>query len=454
VSDFPPPPQPPTPPSQPQQPLPPPASPPISTPPPLQTSVAKPTGGNWFGRKRFGAPLGVWLLVVVAIGAVTGVVLATRSKDDNKASSGVTTETEADVTTAPPEPTGPTVTNSVASSEPAFTLPIAVVTEPTTPPPTTTPTSSSEVAGSPAGVVGDRANPVPPGAIADIGGGWRLQVLNVNPDAAAVIAAENQFNDPPPPGSTFSLVTVALGYFGKEDPKSPFETTISAVASASVELPAGCGVVPQQLDSFGEIFAGGVVVGNVCFVTTPQDAGSLELYATGDLFSTDKVFLDARTAPVAPTQMSPLTGPQAEAASTPHRTAPTPIGTPADVGGGWKMTISAPASDITDSVLAENQFNDPPPDGFRFVGVGVTYAFDGAGSASGYELNTQAVGATNVALARNCGVFSSEIDLNSDIFSGGSVSGSICFVVPAADPALVLYATASFDAPNVMFATS
>ena len=63
---------------------------------------------------------------------------------------------------------------------------------------------------------------MPVGSIADIGGGWRLQILNVNPDAAAVISAENSFNEPPPAGSTFTLVTIALGYFGLEDPKTTF----------------------------------------------------------------------------------------------------------------------------------------------------------------------------------------------------------------------------------------
>jgi hypothetical protein len=47
-----------------------------------------------------------------------------------------------------------------------------------------------------------------------------------------------------------------------------------------------------------------------------------------------------------------------------------------------------------------------------------------------------------------------EIDLTADIFSGGSVSGIVCFVAPAASPAFVLYATADFAGSNVMFATA
>ena len=46
------------------------------------------------------------------------------------------------------------------------------------------------------------------------------------------------------------------------------------------------------------------------------------------------------------------------------------------------------------------------------------------------------------------------IDLTADIFSGGSVSGIVCFVAPVASPSFVLYATADFSARNTMFATS
>ena len=62
------------------------------------------------------------------------------------------------------------------------------------------PASASVVAGAPAGERGTQDSPVAPGAVADIGAGWRLQVLDYLPDAAAAIAAENEFNDPPPAG--------------------------------------------------------------------------------------------------------------------------------------------------------------------------------------------------------------------------------------------------------------
>jgi hypothetical protein len=385
----------------------------------------------------------VWLLALIAVAAgAVGVAVSTSKDDDPKAISSATSESES--TDAPAQSTSPPQTDSVASA----------TTESATTVPVTTVTTSDEVAGSPAGAKGDRSNPVPVGAIADIGSGWRLQILNVNPDAAAVVAAENQFNEPPPAGSTLTLVTVALGYFGLDDPKSAFDTTISAVGAGNVELTGECGVLPQELDSFGEIFAGGVVVGNICFVTTPSDAGALQVYASGGFFGGDQVFLDASTAPSSAVPMSALSGPQAGAASTFPRLGPKPIGTPADIGAGWKLTVNGPATDITDQVLADNQFNASPPDGFRFIGVNVTYSYGGDGSASAFAVTTKAVGDSNLSLSTDCGVTPDEIDLTADIFSGGSVTGTVCFVAPAASPALVLYATADFTGSNAMFATA
>jgi hypothetical protein len=412
---------------------------------------AEPPKVNWLRRKRFHAPQWVWLLAVIAVAAgVVGVVVS-NSKDSNEAVSPATSESES--TDAPTESTSPPQTDSVASATTESAATTEATDEPTTVPATTV-TAADEVAGSPAGVKGDRSSPVPVGAIADIGAGWRLQILNVNPDAAAVVAAENQFNEPPPAGSTLTLVTVALGYFGLDDPKSAFDTTISAVGAGNVELTGECGVLPQELDSFGEIFAGGVVVGNICFVTTPPDAGALQVYASGGFFGGDQVFLDASTAPANAVPMAALPGPQPGAASTFPRLGPKPIGTPADIGAGWKLAVNGPAVDITDQVLADNQFNSPPPDGFRFIGVNVTYSYNGDGSASAFAVTTKAVGESNLSLSTDCGVTPDEIDLTADIFSGGSVTGAVCFVAPAASPALVLYATADFTGSSAMFATA
>ena len=417
--------------------------PPPSSPLPLspQPAPGKP--------KVLGLPLwgwlGIGLVAVVGIGAV----IVTSGDDDDKGTTPgnqttVVVSTQPQDTAAPDETTAPDITEP-ESTEPESTEPEETVT--------TEPSSGGEVAGAPDGTRGTRDAPVAAGEIADIGGGWRLQVLGVTPDAAALVAAENEFNDPPPAGSTFTLVSVAMGYFGLEDPKAAYEPSVSALGGSSVELESGCGSIPDELYVFNDLFAGGVLVGNLCFVTTPADAAGLQLYATGDFFSSDDaVFLEVAQ-PAAATAMAGLRGPQDGADSTPGRLQPTPLNTAAEVGDGWSVTVSSGARDITDSVLAENSFNEPPPEGFRFIGVDVIYTFNGDGSDSAFTVSTYAVADSNVQLSSDCGVISSPIDDFVDVFAGGSVAGTMCFVVPSDGGTLTLYSRAGFDAGPVMFGT-
>ena len=109
------------------------------------------------------------------------------------------------------------------------------------------------------------------------------------------------------------------------------------------------------------------------------------------------------------------------------------------------MTVDTAARDMTDAVMAENSFNTPPPQGFRFVGVDVTYTYNGEGSDIALTTTTKAVALTNLELSSECGSIPGQVDLFSDVFAGGSVSGTICFVVPEGGFDMVLYTTTFTD---------
>ncbi len=393
-----------------------------------------------------------WIALAGVVAAGVGGAVALSGDDDNDSVVSATTVLVPDDSTVSSELviTAPeTEATTEATEAPVATDPPAFDTTVIAPP-----ASSDVVAGAPPGITGDRDNAVPLGLVADIGAGWRLQVLEVLPDGAAAVAAENEFNEPPPAGSTFTLVKVALGYYGLNDPISAFQPTISAVGASNLELESFCGTLPNELDLLVDVFSGGVVVGNLCFVTTTPDATSLQLYAVGDYFESDEVFLRANGTATGVDPMATLTGPQAGAVSTPARLSPTTLSTAVDVGAGWSMTVTGAARDITDLVMAENQFNEPAPAGFRFIGVDVTYAYSGTEPSAAYQVTTKAVGDGNVELQAGCGVISGEIDIFTDVFAGGTVAGTICFVVPSANPSMVVYASADFDTSPVMFAVS
>lgn len=432
---------------------------PPPTPPTPSVPGAAPAAGGNASRKGLYVVLGIAAAVVLAVVAV--VVFGGGDDDPVVRPSDDTDETvddrddedEPDATEPPADTSDPepevTAADTTVEPVPESTVPDFTLPDNTPPPP-----SSDEIAGAPAGTTGTQASPVAPGDIADIGGGWRLQVLEVVADGAALVAQENEFNDPPPAGATFSLVKVALGYYGTEEPTSFFFPTITAFGADLVELDTSCGSIPQSLNLFNDAFAGAVAIGNLCFVTTAADHPVLQLSAVGDFLSSTDVFLAAQPPAAPPTPLAGFSGPQPGASTTAQRTAPTPINTPAEIGEGWTLTVVGPAQDITDLVMAENTFNDPPPEGFRMVGVGVSATYNGAGVGSAFDMTTKWVDAGNVQRDNFCGVIPDEFDDFADVASGGTLTGTMCFLVPTELTGTgVLYSVAGFDAEPVYFAT-
>ena len=427
-------------------------------PPPITPGPGAPFSGGEAPKR--GVPTWAWIvgavLVLVIVGAL--VVTFTGGDDDKDASAPDDTEqtddTTTDDTTVDTEPDSTIVETTV----PPLTLPSTVAPDTIVPgtevPDTEAPSTEDVIAGAPDGASGTRDAPVPAGTIADGGSGWRLQVLEVVPDGTSIVMAASEFNEAPPAGQVYTLVKVALGFFGTDDPQSLFMPTITGVGPSSTELDTSCGTVPGQLEQFADAFAGAVAVGNLCFVASPDDAANLQLFVNADFFNDNAgSFLQAVPPAAPPTPMAGLPGPQPGAASTAGRTSPIPLGTATDVGDGWTLTVTGAARDITDAVAAENEFNDPPPDGFRFVGVDVTLAFDGDGSAAPFEVTTNVVDGGNLQRTGFCGTVPGELDTFTDLFAGGTASGTLCFVVPADQVGNLVMYDAPFDTDRQFFAT-
>lgn len=146
-------------------------------------------------------------------------------------------------------------------------------------------------------------------------------------------------------------------------------------------------------------------------------------------------------------------------ATTPHpgtRENPLPSGSVVTLGDGWQMRVLGTAADGTKEVLAANQFNDPPPAGYQFFVARISATFNGPGSAhfdGGYRLRT--VGAAGVAYSTfdpGCGVVPDALK-DSEVFTGGSIVGNLCWSIRASDAAsLLLYDTALSDADRVYIA--
>lgn len=129
--------------------------------------------------------------------------------------------------------------------------------------------------------VGTRGNPAPIGTALEAGG-WVVQVDEVVPDATDLVLAENMFNEPPAEGRQFLMARVTVQYNGDEEPATlfgaPFE--FSLFGSRGVEYTTfddDCGVVPEELDLFKELYKGGSVSGNLCWSVPSDEVDSLLL---------------------------------------------------------------------------------------------------------------------------------------------------------------------------------
>ena len=58
-----------------------------------------------------------------------------------------------------------------------------------------------------------------------------------------------------------------------------FEVTVRTVGQSAVAYSGGCGVVPDSLDRFTEVFEGGTIEGNLCWNIVASDAPSLVMFA-------------------------------------------------------------------------------------------------------------------------------------------------------------------------------
>jgi hypothetical protein len=128
--------------------------------------------------------------------------------------------------------------------------------------------------------VGTREKPVPMGTPVDLGDNWQITVMSVIPDATNVVLKENQFNNPPQPGNQFFLARIHAKYTGSGSDTFGGSYRLRAVGPSSVGYSTfenSAGVIPDPLPD-SELFAGGVIEGNIGWEIKSSDADSLVMY--------------------------------------------------------------------------------------------------------------------------------------------------------------------------------
>lgn len=110
----------------------------------------------------------------------------------------------------------------------------------------------------------------------------------------------------------------------------------------------------------------------------------------------------------------------------------------------WRVTLDAVDIDGWPAIQAENQFNSPPADGWRFVIVEMTVGYvDGSGPESpGWQFDLTATGSANRVYNEysdmpngesGCGVTPNDLAFHDQLMPGGSATGNVCLPIPDAE---------------------
>lgn len=95
-----------------------------------------------------------------------------------------------------------------------------------------------------------------------------------------MIAAENQFNDPPDPGHVYVLARVQAKYTGSIIGTAWLDLDFYLLGDSNVFYEKAWAVVPDQLSDQPDVLPGGTIVGNVEFMVPANEVDSLLLVAT------------------------------------------------------------------------------------------------------------------------------------------------------------------------------
>ena len=125
------------------------------------------------------------------------------------------------------------------------------------------------------------------------------------------------------------------------------------------------------------------------------------------------------------------------------RDVPVPLGQALLLADGWEVTVLSVTPDATESVLAENRFNEPPGEGQQFFIARMRATYRGDGSDNFYgSFRSRAVGDGGVSYStfrNSCGVIPDDLP-DPEVFTGGTIEGNGCWAIDSGDAAsLVMF---------------
>lgn len=111
-------------------------------------------------------------------------------------------------------------------------------------------------------------------------------------DADALVADENQFNDPPGEGMVYVLLPVTVGYSGPDSIVPWLEVDVVHLAEDGRSYESSFSSIPDDLSDINDLYDGGEATGNILF-ELPADQVPGGLWGVSRGFSGDALWFDA-----------------------------------------------------------------------------------------------------------------------------------------------------------------
>ncbi|MGN6033458.1 MAG: cupredoxin domain-containing protein [Thermomicrobiales bacterium] len=320
-----------------------------------------------------------------------------------------------------------------------------------------------------------RESPLGVGRIGRVGD-YDISVISVTPNATDDVLSYNQFNAAPGDGKQFFLARIAVTYQGDATGTPAIDLKFQTVGEASHSYTVynnPCGVYPEDVYSVSELFEGGSAEFSACWEIDASDAGSLVMYVE-PMISTrskpvwfslgnpilDPVGSDGTPGPTATAEPSPTRASQGNStggSKNSSRESLIPFGE-TGVVGDFEVTVLSVIPNANDTVMAVNQFNEPPADGKQFfmARVSVKYVGQTTGNPA-FELNYQAVGDANASYTifnDQCGVYDEPAYNVPELFPEGTAEFNLCWQIDSQDAgslAMYIESNLKYNEPATWF---
>ncbi len=260
--------------------------------------------------------------------------------------------------TATPEPTRrPPTATSIPTATPRPTA-TPLPTDTPTPVPTATPEPGQS-----------RSNPLPPHAIVQ-SGDWQVQLLESKrgEEAAQLIHAANQFNDPAPAGKEYLLIKARVKSLHTDGQSHRISGGDFKLTGDRLTRYLPVGVVPPPPQLQAELFSGGESTGWIAYEIGQGEGQLMVEFDPLSASEAQSVFIALKPG----TALAVDPGLNALTPTDSGRTHKQPAALNETlITDDWQLTVleAVRGSKAFEMAQAVNQYNDPPAEGMEYLAV-------------------------------------------------------------------------------------